>query len=131
MELIDRAVAVMEGFANKERAERSIALRDLARLAIEIRANCDDPHGRGADWLGRSKEYREAISQIWSLTNASASVRSQFRYHTNAALRERVSPEVLEEYGLILPSVGERSAIIIRNERAELKRLRELSQNKA
>lgn len=117
-ELFDLAVNEMQDFDESNPETRTEKLRRLAKLMIEIRAHFEDSHGRGPDWLGRSKEYRLIVSELFDKLGLSVNTKSRLRYHLNSAIRDRLTEEELDAYGLREASVKDRARHRIKSSRA-------------
>lgn len=105
---------------------RTAHLRRVANLFVDIRELCTDPAGRGKDYTGRSKEYREAVSAVYRDVEDEVppvrlrQMKSQVRYHFSTIVRERLrnDPELLDVYGLQEKSVKARNHNRIKQRRA-------------
>lgn len=123
-DLVTAATDELLSAASAEDETRTVHLRNLAHTMADIRALCVDPLGRGSDWGGRSKEYRIAITSVYRAVvddvpaAALQRIKSQVRYHLSIILRERLSDDVLGEFGLQPQSVRDRHAYQNRRQRA-------------
>lgn len=113
-------------FLQEER--RTANVRRVAELFLKLRERHSDPKGRGADYAGRSKEYRQLISTIYEEAfdgvpeDVRTRVTSQIRYHLSTGIRDHLAqiPGALELYGYNPKSVKERASDRIKQRRALL-----------
>lgn len=125
-ELVHKAADELRRCASAPNELRTHHLRRVASAFVDIREQCEDPAGRGADYTGRSKEYREAISNAYREVEDDVppvrlrQMKSQVRYHVSTIIRERLAddPDALELFGLQQKSVRERGQDRIKQRRA-------------
>jgi len=79
------------------------ALREVAESLFFLRQTHTDAEGR-PDMTGRSYAYRQDLGDIMRVAGVTPTNRSKvaavLRYHMSSVLRERLSDEELESYGL-------------------------------
>lgn len=79
---------------------------------MELREHFLTAQGK-PDWAATSSEYRAAIQSVYGDAGYSPEerrkVQTSVRYHSSKALRERLSPEELSEYGLRAEATPDRS----------------------
>lgn len=125
-ELVHEAAEELRKCATASTELRTIHLRRVASLFVDIREKCEDPAGRGPDWTGRSKAYREAVSEAYREVEDEVppvrlrQMKSQVRYHFSSIVRERLErdPAMLELFGLQPKSVKDRAFDRIKQRRA-------------
>lgn len=116
-DLVREGVDAARAYLNADADTRTVHVRDLADVLIDIRELFDDPEGRGPDYAGRSQSYRAAVHEIYRALEGEVPpaqitrLRNTARYHAGAALRERVDPDVLARYGLLPESGRDRNRI--------------------
>lgn len=78
-------------------------MRRAAEVMIDLRQTFVDRNGQ-IDLAGTSYPYRQAVREIMSRANVEGSERARvmnaIRYHLGNILREKFTPEQLEEFGL-------------------------------
>ena len=127
-ELADEAVSELRTATQLHDETRTPHLRRTAELFLQLRERHDDPKGRGPDYTGRSKEYRQAIIEIYEQAfegvpeELRTRITSQVRYHVSTGVRERLAetPGALEIYGFNPKSLKERATDRVRYRRALL-----------
>lgn len=125
-ELVHEAADELRECATAPAELRTLHLRRVASLFVDIREQCEDPAGRGTDWTGRSRTYRQAVSEAYRQVEDEVppvrlrQMKSQVRYHFSSIVRERLKhdPDLLELFGLQPKSVKERSHDRIKQRRA-------------
>lgn len=125
-ELAESATDELVLCAQSSDENATLHLRRLANLFVDMRSVCVDPLGRGADYTGRSKDYRAAITHVYRSVEGSVDpkrleqLKNQVRYHVSSIVRERLrtTPGALEEYGFHPKSARERGTDRIRQRRA-------------
>lgn len=92
-----RAIAAESG------DERTRAYRATADFLVELRGHFTDSDGE-PDMRGKSFAYRDAVRDIYAEAGLGSDpndpVKAALRYHVGNALRERLSVDELERYGL-------------------------------
>lgn len=106
-----RVIKGIRSLPDDERQRRSMLLRDLAAALLDLREHFITESG-DPDWRGRTWDYRAAVRELYSRAGVPAAEASALqaatRYHIGNALRERLSPEQLEDLGLGKPGPRER-----------------------
>lgn len=91
---------------------KTIVLRKLAEVVVEIRSNFYDEETMQPDWRGKSWEYRQFMSELYESAGVPpasvAGVQSSLRYHVGNRLREVVPTDQLIRAGLLEESPKER-----------------------
>lgn len=86
----------------KDRERRTVLLRELAEVAVELREYF--PIEGRPDWDGRTWHYRNYMRQLYRDANYSDAERNKtqaaVRYHAGNIVRAKLSAEELEELGL-------------------------------
>ena len=94
-------------------ADRTEFLREAARAMAEARGHFFREDGE-ADWTGSSAAFRAWSREVMTWANVPASevsaLQSLLRYHAGNALREILTRDQLEHYGLAVDSPRERQA---------------------
>lgn len=107
------AVRLLKKYLRAEEGETTPLLRQIAEVLVEARGTFTRDDG-SPDWKGRTYPYRAWVREVFSDAGVpredQATVQSAIRYHVGAVLRDHLSPEDLEDYGLIEKTPRERSA---------------------
>lgn len=102
-QIVAAASELLRAAVRGDSSERTAKYRQVADLLIDLRALHTAPDG-SPDWAGRSFDYRAAVRDIYSLAGLSSDSsdphKAALRYHIGNALRERLTPDQLEEAGL-------------------------------
>ncbi|MER6485733.1 hypothetical protein ABT264_19520 [Streptomyces virginiae] len=82
--------------------ERTL-LKSTAVVLVALRSRCTDSEGR-TDWGGRSADYRRQAQELYQQANipadSEATIQGAVRWHVGNILRDELSTEELEDYGL-------------------------------
>ncbi|MFG3710114.1 hypothetical protein [Micromonospora sp. NPDC047730] len=93
-------------------AARTEALREVARLSVDLREHFLTPSGE-PDWAARTWEYRHFIVDRYSDADysqeESRATQAAVRYHVSKYVRERLSPQEVADLGLRSESSVDRS----------------------
>jgi hypothetical protein len=112
-DLRDRAASYLRTANVTDGAERTLALKQAAEQYLTARE-------RLTDWTGRSREYRNWVSDVYLQSGLSTDERTPMQkrlaHHVGQLLHEKLPPEQLEDLGLRNVSYNER-----RNARREEK----------
>jgi hypothetical protein len=104
-----------------------MTLRAFAEIVFDIRQEFSAEDG-GPDFLGRSWDYRQVISEVYSRANIPSedmpSIQAAIRYHVGNVMRERLTPKELEALGLKSSAPVERSREVRSNRTKALNALR-------
>jgi hypothetical protein len=127
-ELSLRGTALVRAYLQIEDAETAI-LRSVAVVLVALRAHYTDREGR-PDMRGSSYAYRQAAGEIYSMTGIGADtsgMQQAVRWHVGSILREELSSDQLESYGLKPSTPLDRgrdrralTAALVRSQRAEV-----------
>jgi hypothetical protein len=83
--------------------DRTHHLRATADLLVDLRALHEGADG-GVDWRGKSFAYRDLVRSIYAAAGlppeSGDTTKTALRYHVGNALRERLTPDELDEVGL-------------------------------
>lgn len=94
---------------NRER--RTELYRTIANASVDLREHFLTPEGE-PDWAGRSWAYREYVRERYSEAGYSRDdarpVQASVRYHVSVRVRERLTPEQVEDLGLRAEDITER-----------------------
>jgi hypothetical protein len=86
-----------------EGADRTHHLRATADLLVDLRGLHVDQEG-APDWRGKTFAYRDLVRGIYAAAGlppeSGDTVKTALRYHVGNALRDRLTPEQLDEVGL-------------------------------
>ncbi|WP_030962667.1 hypothetical protein [Streptomyces sp. NRRL S-378] len=78
-------------------------LRSIAVVLVALRSRCIGTDGR-TDWVGRSADYRGKAQELYRQANipedSQDTIQGAVRYHIGNILRDELSAEELEDYGL-------------------------------
>ena len=78
-------------------------IRTCADLLVSLREHFLTDDGR-PDWTGRTWPYRACVRELYSRAgisqNEAPTLQAAIRYHAGNVLRERLTPEELEELGI-------------------------------
>lgn len=122
-QLADRASDLLRRVRERPVEERTPLFRELAQTIVEARGHFDTADGR-PDWKGSTHPYRVWIRSVYDRAlvprDEFTSMQSTLRYHVSAALRDRLDPETLQEYGLASASSREKSTERHRAQREQL-----------
>ncbi|MEU4568651.1 hypothetical protein [Micromonospora sp. NPDC023956] len=92
--------------------QRTQRLRDVASLTVDLREHFLTPKGE-PDWAARTWPYREFVRERYSEAGYAGdelkSTQAAVRYHVSRMVRERLSPETIEDLGLQKESSVDRS----------------------
>lgn len=87
-----------------DRERRTQLYREIATASVDLREHFIVEETGEADWSGRSWAYREYIRDRYSEAgyqkDEARPVQTSVRYHVSARVRERLTPEQLEDLGL-------------------------------
>lgn len=107
-----KAHRLLLDYSKAEAEARTPVARALAEVLVEARGHFETAEGE-TDWRGKTYPYRQWVREVFDEANLrgedSKRVQSAIRYHVGAALRARLSPEDLEDAGLMPQSPRERS----------------------
>lgn len=107
------AIGCLKEYAAAPDEQRTPVLRRLAELMVESRTHYARPDG-STDWKGRSHPYRVFVREIYDEAGVdrddAPSIQAATRYHIGEVLRETLSDDDLEEYGLQAHTPRERAA---------------------
>lgn len=102
-DLSQRTVAAIRRASIAGPDERTAALREVARLLVEVRPLFTTRDGE-PDWRGRTHDYREWTASMYAragLDRGEAErLSSSVRYHVSPALRARLAPDEVDRLGL-------------------------------
>jgi hypothetical protein len=105
------AVPIIRQWYSNPEERTGHELREVAELLVPAREYFFTKEGR-ADWTGRSFAYRRWVRETMTLAGVLAEdvqrVTASLRYHSGNVLRERLTPEELESYGLLVETPTER-----------------------
>jgi hypothetical protein len=105
--------AASDVLRENERDPRPDRLRVVANIMVDARRFFLTRDG-SPDWRGRTHAYREWAAEVTSNAGISpdrrSSVQAAIRYHTSAALRDRLDDDELRALGLKTESARELSA---------------------
>ncbi|MFD6638341.1 hypothetical protein ACFWDN_21270 [Micromonospora chalcea] len=94
---------------NRER--RTELYRTIANASVDLREHFLTPEGN-PDWAGRTWAYREYVRERYSEAGYSREearpVQTSVRYHVSVRVRERLTPEEVEDLGLRAENITER-----------------------
>ncbi|MFI7069536.1 hypothetical protein [Micromonospora sediminicola] len=100
---------------NRER--RTELYRAIANASVDLREHFLTENGE-PDWAGKSWGYREYLRERYSeagyTRDEARPVQSSVRYHVSIRVRERLTPEEVEDLGLRAENITER----VRGDRA-------------
>jgi hypothetical protein len=86
-----------------EGADRTHHLRATADLLVDLRALHLDAEG-APDWRGKTFAYRDLVNSVYAAAGlppeSGDTTKTALRYHVGNALRERLTPDELDEVGL-------------------------------
>lgn len=106
------AVKALRRYLDPEEGRDTAELREVAHALVEAREHFYTRDG-SPDWTGRTHAYRAWNRELMGLANVPpgeiASLQASIRYHSGAALRERLDAEQLEALGLRADTPRERS----------------------
>ena len=89
---------------------KTVALKQMAELLVDLRSQFE--RNGMPDWNGRSFQYRAFVSNIFDGAGLTAEQRKDvvglLRYHVGNELRDRISPEELQQAGLKVESPKQR-----------------------
>jgi hypothetical protein len=112
-DLAAKLAALLRQARVTERAHRADILRDAAAIMVEARAQFLTRDG-DPDWRGQTHDYRVWFSDAADAAGLSGDARRMIldalRYHTSAALRDRLDAATINELGLRAETARERSA---------------------
>jgi hypothetical protein len=108
-----RILKAIRAIPASEPERRTGLVRDLADATISYREHFLTPEGN-PDWTGRTGAYRWAMRDLYSEagypSDEATALQKTVRYHVAARLRERLSPEQLEDAGITAAPPLERMA---------------------
>lgn len=103
------AADALRAYLSASDEQRTEKLRAAAEALVDAREHFYTSDG-SPDWRGRSYAYRRWVGDVYSDANIPrdelATIQAAIRYHVGNVLRDRLSPEELEDLGL--RSVGPR-----------------------
>lgn len=86
-----------------DRERRTVALRDLAEVMVDMREHFVTPEG-DPDWSGRTFAYRELARELYAEAgfphDQAQAVQAAVRYHVGNIVRQRLSVDELADHGL-------------------------------
>lgn len=113
-QLNDEIVRILRAISSlrpDERERRLMLVRDLAESSVALREHFMTKDGK-PDWAGGTHEYRKLIRDLYSAAafpaEDRAATQGQVRYHVGQIVRRFMSPEELEDAGLLLAAPAER-----------------------
>jgi hypothetical protein len=114
-DLRERAVSYLHTAANAELDhERTDALRALANVLIDLRESIVPERTGKPDWLGKSYQYKQFVTQIYSEANVFNSEKSRItasvRHHINEQMHRRYTDKQLVKMGLRPETLSTRRA---------------------
>jgi hypothetical protein len=108
----DAATANLRRYLSAPEDDRTELLRAVAADFVDLREQYITPEGE-PDWGGKSYAYRQIVGEIYSDAGVQrgdrSSVRAAIGYHVGNVLRERLSPEELDDLGFRTLSPRDRS----------------------
>jgi hypothetical protein len=114
-DLRERAVSYLHTAANSESEhERTVALRALANVLIDLRESIVPERTGKPDWLGKSHQYKQFVTQVYSEANVfnseKARITAAVRHHINYQMHERFTDKQLVKMGLRPETLSKRRA---------------------
>lgn len=107
-----KAQKLLSNYVDAHDEARTPLARSLADTFVEAREHFDTAEG-STDWKGQTYPYRRWVRDVFDGANLrgedSKRIQSAIRYHVGSSLRARLSPEQLEDAGLLPESPRERS----------------------
>jgi hypothetical protein len=107
-----RARRQLRDYTKAEAEARTPITRGLAATLVDAREHFLDSEGH-QDWNGKTYPYRRWVRDVFDESDVdreeSKRIQAAIRYHVGSVLRERLSPEQLEDAGLIPQTPRERS----------------------
>ncbi|MEU7039828.1 hypothetical protein AB0A77_02065 [Streptomyces varsoviensis] len=101
--LTTRGAAYLQEYVRTERRS-TLLMKNLAVVVIEMRRRFTTEDGL-PDMRGRSYPYRERIAEVYLRAgvpeDSEDRIRANLRYHIGNLLREELTPQELEDYGLL------------------------------
>ncbi|RLK22654.1 hypothetical protein DER29_0492 [Micromonospora sp. M71_S20] len=96
---------------NRER--RTELYRQVADASVDLREHFLTPDTGEPDWAGRSWAYREYVRDRYSEAGVSKdearSIQASVRYHVSTRVRQRLTPEEVEDLGLRAENIAQRA----------------------
>lgn len=108
----NRALDLLKKYGKAEAEARTPITKQLAATIVDARERFQDADGN-PDWNGKTYAYRRWLKDVFDeahMTGEDASrAQAAIRYHVGGVLRARLTPEQLEDAGLLPQSPRERS----------------------